>query len=88
MYDVGILVFDNIIPKEHFKSLNLKDLSSTDQYLEELEKDHFRIDHSEAGTMFIAKWWSISDKVNSESVRQGYLRTWLKCEVCEVEAQP
>jgi hypothetical protein len=87
MSDVGILVFDNIIPEEHFKSLTLKDLNFTDQSLEELEKDYFRIDHSEAVTMFMAKWWAISDKVNSELVRQGHLETWLKCKVCEVEAQ-
>ncbi|MFT4579990.1 MAG: HD-like signal output (HDOD) protein [Nitrospinales bacterium] len=68
MHDVGILVLDNIIPEEYYKFLTLKDLSSTDQPLEELEKDHFKIDHSEAGAMFMGKWWAISDKVNSASL--------------------
>jgi HD-like signal output (HDOD) protein len=68
MHDVGILVLDNIIPEEYFKFLTLKDLSSTDQPLEELEKDHFKIDHSEAGAIFMEKWWAISDKVNSAAL--------------------
>jgi HD-like signal output (HDOD) protein len=65
MHDVGILVLDNIIPEEYYKFLTLKDLSSTDQSLYELEKDHFKIDHSEVGVMFMKKWWAISDKLNS-----------------------
>jgi HD-like signal output (HDOD) protein len=68
MHDVGILVLDNIIPEEYYKFLTLKDLSSTDQPLEELEKDHFKIDHSEAGAIFMGKWWALSDKVNSAAL--------------------
>jgi HD-like signal output (HDOD) protein len=68
MHDVGILVLDNVIPEEYYKFLTLKDLSSTDQPLEALEKDHFKIDHSEVGAMFMGKWWAISDKVNSASL--------------------
>ncbi len=63
MHDVGILVFDNVIPEEYYKFLTLKDLSSTDQPLEGLEMDHFKIDHSEVGAMFMKKWWAISEKV-------------------------
>ena len=33
MHDVGILVFDNIIPKEYFNFLTLKDLSASDKPL-------------------------------------------------------
>ena len=68
MRDVGILVLDNIKPEEYYKFLSLKILSSTDQPLEELEKDHFKIDHSEAGAMFMKKWWAIFDKVDSASL--------------------
>ncbi len=63
MHDVGILVMDNIIPEQYFKFLTLKDLSSTDQPLEALEKDHFKIDHSEVGAEFMKKWWAVSKKV-------------------------
>lgn len=63
MHDVGILVLDNVIPEEYYKFLTLKDLSSSDQPLEALEKDHFKIDHSEAGAAFMKKWWAISEKV-------------------------
>ncbi len=69
MHDVGILVLDNIIPEEYYKFLTLKDLSSTDQSLEELEMEHFKIDHSEAGAIFMKKWWAISDKVNSAALK-------------------
>ncbi len=68
MHDVGILVLDNVIPEEYYKFLTLKDLSSTDQSLEELEKEHFKIDHSEVGAIFMKKWWAISDKVNSAAL--------------------
>ena len=69
MRDVGILVFDNITPEEYYKFLSLKGLSSTDQPLEELEKDHFKIDHSEACVMFMGKWSTIYDKVGSASLK-------------------
>jgi HD-like signal output (HDOD) protein len=68
MHDVGILVLDNIIPEEYYKLLTLKDLSSTDQSLEELEMGHFKVDHSEVGAMFMEKWLAISDKVNSATL--------------------
>lgn len=63
MHDVGILVLDNVIPEEYFKFLTLKDLSASDEPLEGLEKAHFKIDHSEAGAIFVRKWWAISEKV-------------------------
>ncbi len=69
MHDVGILVFDNVIPEEYYKFLTLKDLSSTDQPLDVLEKDHFKIDHSEVGEKFMKKWWQISDRVNSAALK-------------------
>ena len=55
MRDVGILVFDNIIPEKYYKFITLKDLSYTDQPLEELKKDHFKVDHSEAGAIFMGE---------------------------------
>lgn len=69
MHDVGILVFDNVIPEEYFKFLTLKDLSSTDQPLEVLETDHFKLDHSEVGAVFMKKWWAISEKVVSAATK-------------------
>ena len=69
MHDVGILVLDNIMHEEYYKFITLKDLSSTDQSLEELEMGYFKIDHSEVGAMFMEKLWAISDKVNSATLR-------------------
>ena len=43
MHDVVILALDNIISEEYFKFLALKDLSSTDQPLEELEKTIWKL---------------------------------------------
>ncbi len=65
MHDVGILVFDNIIPEEYFNFLTLKDLSSTDKPLELLEEEEFEINHAEVGAEFITKWWSLPSQVAS-----------------------
>jgi len=57
MHDIGILVFDYLIPEEFNEFLHAKDISSSDQPMENLEKSVFRIDHQELGTAFLQKWW-------------------------------
>ena len=57
MHDVGILVLDNVIPRDYFNFLTLKDLSSSDKPLELLEEEEFKIAHPEAGAEFMEKWW-------------------------------
>ena len=68
MHDVGILVLDNVIPQEYFNFLTLKDLSSSDQPLELLEEQEFKISHTEAGYEFMNKWWSLPPKVASAAL--------------------
>lgn len=65
MHDVGILVLDNILPKEYFDFLTLKDLSATDAPLGELEEEAFNISHPEVGAEFMGKWWALSPQVVS-----------------------
>ena len=47
MHDVGIMVLDNIIPRDYSNFLTLKDLSSTDKPLELLEEEEFKTAHPE-----------------------------------------
>ena len=68
MHDVGILVLDNIIPKDYFNFLALKDLSSSDKPLELLEEEEFKIAHPEVGAEFMKKWWGLSPKVASAAL--------------------
>lgn len=68
MHDVGIMVFDNIIPQEYFNFLTLKDLSSSDKPLELLEEEEFAIAHPEVGAEFMGKWWSLSPKIVSAAL--------------------
>ncbi|MBL7021338.1 MAG: HDOD domain-containing protein [Nitrospinaceae bacterium] len=68
MHDVGIMVLDNVIPRDYFNFLTLKDLSSSDKPLELLEEEEFKIAHPEAGAEFMIKWWSLSPKVASAAL--------------------
>ncbi len=68
MHDVGIMVLDNVIPRDYFNFLTLKDLSSSDKPLELLEEEEFEIAHPEVGAEFMSKWWSLSPKVASAAL--------------------
>jgi len=59
MHDVGILVFDYLIPKEFDEFLHAKDISNSSQSVEALEQETFGIDHQELGAMFLEKWWKL-----------------------------
>ena len=77
MHDVGILVFDNIIPKEYFNFLTLKDLSASDKPLQLLEEEEFGITHPEVGAEFMKKWWSLPPKVASAAMARDRLKVSL-----------
>lgn len=57
MHDVGILVFDYLIPENYYDFLHTKDIDNSDQSLESLELAIYGIDHQELGAMFLKKWW-------------------------------
>jgi HD-like signal output (HDOD) protein len=59
MHDVGILVFDYLIPENYYDFLHTKDINNSDQSLESLELATFGIDHQELGAMFLKKWWEM-----------------------------
>ena len=58
MHDVGILVFDHLIPDEYTEFL--QKIKSTDRTLAEHEEETFGINHAELGKRFIEKWWPVS----------------------------
>lgn len=69
MHDVGILVFDYLIPNEY--GAFIKSFGDAEKSLEELELETFGISHSELGARFIEKWWPVSEQVVT-SVREHH----------------
>jgi len=69
MHDVGILVFDYLIPDEYGKFIG--NLGDFDKRLEELELDTFGISHPELGARFVEKWWPVSKQIVS-SIRKHH----------------
>ncbi len=61
MHDVGILVFDHLIPDKYTELL--ESIKSTDRTLAEHEGETFGITHAELGARFIEKWWPVSPKL-------------------------
>ncbi len=69
MHDVGILVFDYLIPDEYGAMLG--NLGDCDKSLDELELENFGISHSELGALFMERWWPVSKQVVT-SVRKHH----------------
>ncbi len=69
MHDVGILVFDYLIPDE-YKEL-LSNIIDKKIGLEEMELEAFGISHPELGARFVEKWWPVSKQVIS-SIRRHH----------------
>jgi HD-like signal output (HDOD) protein len=69
MHDVGILVFDFLIPDEY--GAFIESLSDTEKSLEDHESSTFGISHPELGARFIEKWWPVSKQVVT-SVRKHH----------------
>lgn len=58
MHDLGILLFDFLIPEEYEELL--KETASSREDLCSLEIKRFGISHSELGAEFIRRWWPVS----------------------------
>jgi HD-like signal output (HDOD) protein len=58
MHDIGIAVFDHLIPEEYKEFLGT--IKSSDITLAENEAETFGITHAELGARFIKKWWPVS----------------------------
>ena len=61
MHDLGILIFDFLIPAEYEEFL--KETASSRGDLCSLEKKRFGISHPELGAEFIRRWWPVSAEV-------------------------
>jgi len=61
MHDLGVVVFDYLIPDEY--SDFVQSIDSEEVPLEILEREKFGIDHSELGGRFIRKYWALSSSV-------------------------
>ena len=70
MHDIGIMVFNYLIPEEY--SAFLKQIGGTDSPLHDLEIQQFGISHPELGSLFIQKWWPVPEEVVA-SVGMHYL---------------
>ena len=58
MHDVGIVVFDHLIPEKYNEFL--EQIKSSDLTLNDNEAGTFGITHAELGARFIEKWWPVS----------------------------
>ncbi len=70
MHDIGIMVFNYLIPEEY--SAFLKQIGGEEAQLHELEARKFGISHPELGSLFIKKWWPVPEEVVT-SVGRHYL---------------
>jgi len=61
MHDIGIMVFNYLIPEEY--SAFLKEVRGMETPLHELEIQKFGISHPELGSLFIEKWWPVPEEV-------------------------
>jgi HD-like signal output (HDOD) protein len=59
MHDIGIIVFNYLIPEEY--SAFLKQIGGTNAHLHDLETQKFGISHPELGSLFIKKWRPVPD---------------------------
>ena len=70
MHDIGIMVFNYLIPEEY--GAFLKQINGVERPLHDLENDKFGISHPELGSLFIQKWWPVPEEVIT-SVGKHYL---------------
>jgi len=61
MHDIGIMVFNYLIPEEYLAFL--KEVRGMETPLYELEIQKFGISHPELGSLFIGKWWPVPEEV-------------------------
>lgn len=61
MHDIGIMVFNYLIPEEY--AAFLKQIRGAELPLHDLEVQKFGISHPELGALFIQKWWPVPEEV-------------------------
>lgn len=63
VHDIGLLVYDYLVPEQYHQFLTTTNFHDSDQPLEALEKNTFGISHSEVGAAYLKEWWPISQRV-------------------------
>ncbi len=63
VHDIGLLVYDYLVPEQFNQFLITTDFHNSDQPLETLETNIFGISHSELGAAYLKEWWPVSEKV-------------------------
>jgi HD-like signal output (HDOD) protein len=63
VHDIGLLVYDYLVPDEYHQFLTTTDFHAADLPLETLEKNMFGISHSELGAIYLKEWWPVSEKI-------------------------
>lgn len=63
VHDIGLLVYDYLVPEQFNQFLITTDLHNSDQPLETLETNFFGINHSELGAAYLQEWWTVSPVV-------------------------
>ena len=63
VHDIGLLVYDYLVPEQFNQFLITTDFNTSDQPLETLETNFFGITHSELGAAYLKEWWPVSEKV-------------------------
>ena len=71
VHDIGLLVYDYLVPDQFSEFLKTTDFINSDQPLEILEKNFFGISHSELGAAYLKEWWPISPKVVEATAAHG-----------------
>jgi HD-like signal output (HDOD) protein len=63
VHDIGLLVYDYLVPEQYNQFLKTSDFQNPEQSLEEMEKNIFGISHTELGAAYLKEWWPVSPKV-------------------------
>ena len=63
VHDIGLLVYDYLVPEQFDQFLATTDFNDPDQPLEALEKNFFGISRSELGAAYLKEWWPVSPKI-------------------------
>jgi len=71
VHDIGLLVYDYLVPEQFNQFLITTDFHDSDQPLETLEIKFFGISHSELGAAYLKEWWSVADMVVEATKTHG-----------------
>jgi len=71
VHDIGLLVYDYLVPEQFDQFLATTDFNDPDQPLEALKKNFFGISHSELGAAYLKEWWPVSPKIVEATQAHG-----------------